>query len=191
MNLFTAMRAFRRLTARHAGALATFLILCFGGVGVISYVPGALELAVPAARARGATDVTPVPADSDSQARFWGCAVVARGVAAEPFIRTELFFGTEKPDGSEVTDAEFLGFLDREITPRFPDGLTLVAADGQFRDGTVIIKERSKLLILLYPQDAAREKSAAIEEIRDRYEREFKQQSVLRADDPRPVCVSF
>src|SRR5262245_20034140 len=50
---------------------------------------------------------------------------------AEPFIRTELYFGTAKPDGV-VTDEEFHLFLDTEITPRFPDGLTLLKGDGQF-----------------------------------------------------------
>jgi hypothetical protein len=191
MSLLTAFRTVRRLPARHAGALAVVSILFFGGIGVGTYAPGALGLAVPAAEARGAPNATPQPADVDTQARGQGCPGGARGVAAEPFVRTELFFGTRIPDGSEVTDAEFFGFLDREITPRFPDGLTLVAADGQFRDGAVIIKERSKLLILHYPQEAARDKGAAIEEIRALYVREFRQQSVLRADDPRPVCVSF
>jgi hypothetical protein len=190
MDPRTAIRTFRRLTARHARALALVLLLVFGGIGVGAYAPEALGLEVPAAQARGALDPTPLPADFDTQARGQGCHS-APGVDAEPFARTELFFGTKKPDGSEVTDAQFFGFLDREITPRFPDGLTLVAADGQFRDGTTIIKERSKVLILLYPQDAARDKNTAIEEIRALYEQEFQQQSVLRADDPRPVCVSF
>ena len=35
------------------------------------------------------------------------------------FVRSELYFGTQKPDGV-VTDEEFFAFLDRVITPRFP-----------------------------------------------------------------------
>ena len=50
-------------------------------------------------------------------------------------MRSELFFGTARPDGV-VTDEEFNEFLDRIITPRFPDGLTLLKGDGQFRDET-------------------------------------------------------
>ena len=38
--------------------------------------------------------------------------------------------------GGEVSEAEFQKFLDREITPRFPDGLTVYEADGQFLDST-------------------------------------------------------
>ena len=107
------------------------------------------------------------------------------------FARTELFFGTAKPDG-EVTEEEFLAFLDQEITPRFPDGLTLLKGDGQFRgeDG-VIVKEDSFLLILLYPLEGFRESSGKIESIRRLYRAQFQQESVLRVDDPFAVRVSF
>ena len=78
---------------------------------------------------------------------------------------------------------EFKQFLDQCVTPRFPDGLTLVKALGQFRgsDGFPI-EERSVLLILLYPDDVRRVSSARIEEIRDAYKRIFQQESVLRTD---------
>ena len=107
------------------------------------------------------------------------------------FARTELFFGTAKPDGV-VTDEEFSEFLDRIITPRFPDGLTLLKGDGQFRgeDG-VIVKEESFVLILLYPLEDFRESSRKINAIRERYKDEFQQESVLRVDDPYAVRVSF
>lgn len=45
--------------------------------------------------------------------------------------RTELYFGTGRPDGSVVSDAEFQQFVDIQVTPRFPDGLTLLAGYGQ------------------------------------------------------------
>lgn len=47
------------------------------------------------------------------------------------FARTELYFGTARPDGA-VTDEEFQAFIDREVTSRFPRGLTVVKAQGQF-----------------------------------------------------------
>jgi hypothetical protein len=107
------------------------------------------------------------------------------------FVRTELFFGTAQPDGV-VTDAEFFEFLDRVITPRFPDGLTLLKGDGQFRNAAgQIIKEDSFVLILLYPLEDFRESSRRINVIRERYKDEFQQESVLRVDDPWAVRVSF
>jgi Protein of unknown function (DUF3574) len=47
------------------------------------------------------------------------------------------------------------------------------------------------LLILLYPVDTARSSGQKIEEIRRAYIGEFGQESVLRADEPLPECVSF
>jgi hypothetical protein len=107
------------------------------------------------------------------------------------FARTELFFGTAKPEGA-VTEEEFLGFLDSQITPRFPDGLTLLKGDGQFRgeDG-VIIKEDSFVLILLYPLEGFTESSRKINAIRRLYKEAFQQESVLRVDEPFAVRVSF
>jgi hypothetical protein len=108
------------------------------------------------------------------------------------FVRTELFFGTAKPDGNPVSDEQFLAFLDAEVTPRFPDGLTLLKGDGQFRgEDDVIVKEDSFLLILLYPVQDFRVSDRRIEVIRRLYKEAFQQESVLRVDDPLAVRVSF
>lgn len=100
------------------------------------------------------------------------------------FARTELYFGTARSDGEPpVSEEEFQGFLDNKITPAFPDGLTLLKGLGQFRgaDG-VAIEEDSFLVILLYPDDTRRESSKKIEQIRQDYKDQFKQESVLRSD---------
>ncbi len=70
------------------------------------------------------------------------------------------------------------------VTPRFPDGLTELTGQGQFRDSTgAIVRERSHLLVLLYPRtDTAAHRE--IQEIRDAYEKAFDQESVLRVDSP-------
>ncbi len=108
------------------------------------------------------------------------------------FARTELFFGTAKADGTVVTDEEFKLFIDDTVTPRFPDGLTLLKADGQFQDASgTIIKEASFVLILLYPVEDFLVSSRQINVIRERYKEEFLQESVLRVDDPVAVRVSF
>lgn len=134
----------------------------------------------PAARSAAARAV--VQNSADKQAR----------VAAEPFIRTELFFGTDRAGGPDVTEQEWQQFLDEEITPRFPDGLTVLTGYGQFRDASGnTIQERSFLLILLYPVETRKSSSAKIEQIREAYKTAFQQQSVLRVDAPAPVWVSF
>jgi uncharacterized protein DUF3574 len=114
-----------------------------------------------------------------------GMTSAAAATAEEPadrppgdlWLRTELFFGGNRPDGSQITPAEFELFLDKEVTPAFPDGLTWLTAHGQWEGG----KEDSYQLILLYPRNkpgANRE----IEEIRTDYLAQFDQESVLRAD---------
>lgn len=107
------------------------------------------------------------------------------------FVRTELFFGTAKPVGV-VTDEEFKAFLDEVVTPRFPDGLTVLKGDGQFKgaDG-ITIKEDSYVVVLLYPADGHKASNRSIEFIRTEYMRQHQQESVLRVDDPFLVWVSF
>ena len=107
---------------------------------------------------------------------------------SKPVARTELFFGLRKSNGTEVNNAEFQRFLDREVTPRFPDGFTVISGQGQFKDARgAILQERSKLLILLYPIAAT--SNQQIEQIRTAYITAFQQQSVLRADNL--SCAAF
>jgi hypothetical protein len=113
-------------------------------------------------------------------------------ISVEKYRRTELYFGLSKRDGAEVTDAEWQKFLNVEVTPRFPDGFTLLDGVGQFRmaSGT-IVRERSRVLILLYPKKHRSSISLKIDEIRAAYCRIFDQESVLRMDLGRSVDVRF
>lgn len=80
-----------------------------------------------------------------------------------------------------MSDDEFKNFLDAEVTPRFPDGLTLLTGFGQFRNSRgMIIQERAKLL--LYLLEGASEASDQLEAIRATYKTRFQQESVLRVD---------
>ncbi len=95
----------------------------------------------------------------------------------ESYKRTELYFGGNRPDGTPITPADFELFLDKEVTPAFPDGLTWLEAHGQWMGG----KEDSYVLIILYPF-TDRQANRELEEIREDYKDQFDQQSVLRAD---------
>ena len=102
--------------------------------------------------------------------------------------RLELYFGTTKKDGSTVSDAAWGNFLDEEVTPRFPDGLTVLRGYGQWRNSQgVIAKEGSIVLVILYfPSE---ESETKIEDIRAAYKDRFDQESVMRVDSAN--CVSF
>ena len=116
-----------------------------------------------------------------------GPAPAVQTSPGELWKRTELFFGTGKPDGTEVTDKEFAAFSDREITPAFPDGFTRLDGNGQWRGGSgAIVREHTHVIVVLYPfsnRDAERE----IEGIRADYRKQFQQESVLRADSVEKV----
>ncbi len=116
----------------------------------------------------------------------------AVSAAAEKFIRTELYFGRSKPDGSTVTDDEWAKFLTEVVTPRFPDGFTVLEGYGQFRDASgKIVKEKSLVLVLFYSSKLRKPTSQKVDEIRAAYKKEFQQQSVLRLDFRESVRVSF
>jgi hypothetical protein len=108
---------------------------------------------------------------------------------SRPMARLELIFGMSRKGAEPVTEAEWQEFLDAEVTPRFPDGLTVLNGYGQWKgsDGKVA-KEASRILLVWHVPDGTTE--ARIIAIREAWKARFKQESVLRADDA-TSCVSF
>ena len=111
---------------------------------------------------------------------------------AEKYIRTELYFGLSRKGGPDVTEKEFGDFVDDFVTPRFPGGLTILDAHGQWReDDAPITKERTKVLILIHQRNERHRSNTKIEEIRAEYKKRFSQQSVLRLDIRKGINVDF
>jgi len=94
----------------------------------------------------------------------------------------QLYFGRRLRTGGEVTQAEWQRFLAEEVTPRFPDGLTVFEARGQWRGGGVIENENSKVLLILGAGISASDMDTRIDTIAGAYEKRFQQRSVLRVD---------
>jgi hypothetical protein len=111
---------------------------------------------------------------------------------ALPFYRTELYFGRSIPGGGSVSDEDWENFLLTVVTPRFPEGFTVLKGRGQWqqRDGAVI-KEPTEILVILYPKAKRLLANRRIEAIRRAYIKRFKQNSVLRVDYPGIVNVTF
>lgn len=107
------------------------------------------------------------------------------GPGQQPYRETRLYFGTGRPAGRPaVTEQEFLRFLDREITPAFPEGLTVLDGVGRWRAGDgEMVREQSYEVVLLYPEPEAEVRGARIERIRAAYEEQYEQDSVGRSDD--------
>jgi hypothetical protein len=99
----------------------------------------------------------------------------------KPAVEVDLYFG-------EVSATAWRAFLDEEVTPRFPGGLSVIDIYGQYRNqqGT-IGRERSKLLVIVVfdaPAHASR-----VQAIVDSYRRRYSQESVLRVE--RPICAAL
>jgi hypothetical protein len=108
------------------------------------------------------------------------------GSASAAQVRTTLYFGSARPTGS-VSELEWQLFLRDEVTPRFPEGLTVWDADGQWRNPKGSIEhERSKVMLLVHPDTD--EASRAVTTVIDRYRKAFDQQSVLW--ETARVCVA-
>ena len=106
-----------------------------------------------------------------------------------PMQRIELMFGRNVRGHAGVGETAWSRFLAREITPRFPDGLTVDDAAGQWRDRAAgrLACEPSKLVIIVTVGDPpADEKIAAIVAA---YKERFHQKSVGVAASP--VCAAF
>ena len=86
-------------------------------------------------------------------------------------------------------DARWRQFLAREVTPRFPDGLTVYETYGQWRDPkrNVIVREKSRVMRIIVPADAPAQDK--IEAVTEAYKKQFSQKSVGIAT--RMACVSF
>lgn len=103
--------------------------------------------------------------------------------------RVELIFGLDIKGGGRISEAEWRAFLEKEVTPRFPDGLTAFDAYGQWRvpSDRRIARLDSKMLLIWYAPSATAE--ANIQAIREAYKTRYDQISVMRVDSA--DCVSF
>ncbi|MFJ3880038.1 DUF3574 domain-containing protein [Streptomyces sp. NPDC090077] len=106
------------------------------------------------------------------------------GHAGEPYRETRLHFAAQRPDGREpVGKGEFTRFLDREVTPAFPEGLTLGDAYGQWRgDDGAVVRGTGYEVVVRYPQKEADERGTRVERIRRAYAQQFPQHSAGRSD---------
>jgi uncharacterized protein DUF3574 len=99
----------------------------------------------------------------------------------QPYVQTLLVFGLSKPGGGTVSEAEWINFVDTYVTPEFKEGLTIVDSDGQWMmESGEVIKEDSRILILLYDNESGAEVDDSIEQIKETYKKLFDQEAVLR-----------
>jgi hypothetical protein len=101
----------------------------------------------------------------------------------------QLLFGRNIGDRLGVSEARFQRFVEREISPRFPDGLTILPAQGEWRDFARgrVVHEPSEVVEIVLPGKA--DDVEALNQIAAAYKSAFHQQSVGIV--VRSACVAF
>ncbi len=100
---------------------------------------------------------------------------------AGDMVQSTLYFGLSRPDGGRVEEAQWKDFLARDVTPKFPDGFTVIEGRGQWRDAkAVIISEPTKVLVIVHP--ITDEHTRAIADLKEAYVKRFHQESVFQTD---------
>jgi len=139
-------------------------------------------------------NAAPPVAEPAPSAQLHGDA--ARPAEAGGWVRSELYFGVGEESGPSareqtdvISETQWRAFLDKEVTPRFPDGLTVFDAYGQwlFRGAPEPNRLRTKVLVILHEDSPQRRND--IEAIRLAWKQATKHQSVLWSRQP--VEVSF
>jgi hypothetical protein len=102
----------------------------------------------------------------------------------------EAYFGRSLRTGGEIGEDAWAAFLAEIVTPAFPDGLTALDGAGQWRrpDGR-ILRERSKVLVLVLPGQDATVAQARLAPIEAAWKQRFNHVSVLTTY--RAACVGF
>jgi hypothetical protein len=105
------------------------------------------------------------------------------------WVDTKLYFGLGPADepGKGISESAWRAFLDKEVTPRFPDGLSVIDVYGQWQGKEEKTPERirTKLLVIDYPDN--QENRNKIEAIRAAWKRLTGDQSVMRVTEPADV----
>ena len=107
------------------------------------------------------------------------CGGALRSAPGDTAHVERLYFGRSIGDTAVVSDSAWARFLREVVTPRFPDGLTVWDARGQWQgpDGKVM-REGTFVLELVHVLDRSGE--TRVEAVIAEYKRRFAQQSVLR-----------
>jgi len=107
----------------------------------------------------------------------------------QPMRTAQLFFGQDVGGRPSVTDAQFRKFTDEELTPRFPQGLTVLDGGGQWKGpDNKLIREASKVVVLVLPRWGG-DVNRKLGEVRKAYIERFHQDSVLLVTQR--ACAAF
>ena len=96
----------------------------------------------------------------------------------EAQVTVQLFYGRAMKGGAQIDAAQWADYLAREVTPRFPAGLTVLEASGQWQQRATgkVIREKSTVVEIVTSPSA--ETWAKVAAVREAYKKRFAQESV-------------
>jgi len=119
-----------------------------------------------------------------------GCSALGTPACAwgeRASVSEVLYFGANRP-GGVVSPEEWASFLREVVTPKFPAGLSVWPASGQWQgaDGT-LTEEPTFVLSVVHAREPSSE--AGVRAVIAEYKARFQQEAVLRVKSP--VCISL
>ncbi len=115
-------------------------------------------------------------------------AAGCEGLTGTEQMRIELLFGRSLPGDGRISIASWQEFLSETVTPAFPEGLTVLNGNGQWRNSKgTITREPSTVVMIIAPKSD--DLLPRLEAIRTAYKKKFHQESVGLVITP--TCASF
>ncbi len=139
-----------------------------------------------------AAPLATTPVGTDTAVAEWRSSLqgnASRDAARRCSERSQarLYFGLRGPDGP-IPDTAWEAFLSETITPRFPDGLTVLEAKGQWRGADrTVSREAARVVEIMHEPSRAAE--TAIDEIADAYKTRYGHEAVMVVHGHSPVCL--
>jgi hypothetical protein len=138
--------------------------------------------------------VLPVGCAMHRPAVSFAPAATLKGDPAHPdatrgWVDTKLYFGLGPADDPQkgISETDWRGFLDREVTPRFPSGLSVLDVYGQWQGKNERAPERLRSKMLIIDYEDSQENREKIEAIRAAWKQKTGDQSVMRVTEPADV----
>jgi len=112
-----------------------------------------------------------------------------RDVGAHQALVATLLFGLDLPGRQPVTNDEWSAFIRDVVTSRFPEGLTVLDGNGQWRDPATGRVSAAPSRVVIIATDDARSAPGKLAEVADAYKARFDQKSVGILVSP--TCAAF